>query len=111
MGAIIGGIIGLAILAFFIATGWKIFEKAGKPGWALLVPIYNAIVLLEIAGKPTWWFILFFIPGVGQIVAILVMLSVAQRFGKSSAFGLGLALLGPIFAPMLAFSDAKYSAV
>jgi hypothetical protein len=110
MGGIIGGIIGLAILGLFIATGWKIFEKAGKPGWAALVPIYNLIVMLDIAGKPTWWFVLFLIPGVSAIAAILVMLAVAQRFGKSSAFGLGLAFLGFIFGPMLAFSDAKYSA-
>lgn len=110
MGGIIGGIIGLAFLVLMVAAGWKIFEKAGKPGWAALVPIYNLIVMLDIAGKPTWWFVLFLIPGVSAIAAILVMLAVAQRFGKSSAFGLGLAFLGPIFAPMLAFSDAKYSA-
>jgi hypothetical protein len=54
-------IVMLLIAAFMIAAMWKVFTKAGKPGWAAIVPIYNIIVLLGIAGKPTWWIILFFI--------------------------------------------------
>ena len=98
----------LAIIVAVIAGFWKVFVKAGKPGWAAIVPIYNLIVLLQIAGKPLWWFILFLIPVVNLIAAILVGIAVAKNFGKSDAFGIGLGLLGPIFYPILGFGDAQY---
>lgn len=102
------GFIVLAIIIAVIAGIWKVFEKAGKPGWAAIIPIYNLIVLLEIAGKPLWWIILFFIPFVNLIAVILVSLAVARNFGKSDAFGIGLALLGFIFYPILGFGDAQF---
>ena len=98
----------IAIIVAIIAGFWKVFVKAGKPGWAAIIPIYNAIVLLEIAGKPLWWIILFFIPIVNIVVAVLVGISVAKKFGKSDAFGIGLGLLGFIFFPILGFGDAQY---
>jgi hypothetical protein len=101
-------IIELGIIVLSIAGLWKTFEKAGKPGWAAIIPIYNVIVLLEIAGRPIWWFILLLIPIVGVVIAIIVCLDVAKAFGKSAGFGVGLALLGFIFFPMLGFSDAQY---
>ena len=104
----IGLVIYLALVVLVIAGFWKTFEKAGKPGWGSLVPIYNAVLLLEIAGKPIWWFILFFIPIVGLIIAILVSIEVAKNFGKGAGFGLGLAFLPFIFYPILGFGDAKY---
>ncbi len=102
------GLIFLAIVVGIIAGIWKVFTKAGKPGWAAIVPIYNLIILLEIAGKPLWWFILFLIPIANLVAAILVGIAVAQKFGKGSGFGVGLALLGFIFYPILGFGDAKY---
>lgn len=101
-------VIQLAILLLLIVSMWKVFVKAGKPGWASIVPFYNAFVLIDIAGKPAWWVILLFIPVVGLIALILVFIEVAKRFGKSSLFGIGLALLPFIFYPILAFGDAKY---
>lgn len=100
------------VLAILMIVGmWKVFTKAGKPGWAAIIPIYNGIVLLEIAGKPIWWIILFLIPCVNLIMAILVSMGVAKNFGKSEAYGIGLALLPFIFYPLLGFSDAKYRPV
>lgn len=99
----------LAIALLAIAGMWKVFTKAGKPGWAAIVPIYNIIVLLEIAGKPMWWFILFLVPVVNFIIIIMVSISIAQRFGKGTGFALGLAFLAPIFYPVLGFSDARYN--
>ncbi len=107
-GACCFGIVWLAIVVLVIVGWWKLFEKAGKPGWAAIVPIYNLIILCEIAGRPAWWVILFLIPVVNLIAAILIGLDVAKAFGKSELFGVGLALLGPIFYPMLGFSDAQY---
>ena len=104
------GILILYILVAIITVAgvWKAFTKAGQPGWASIIPIYNVIVMLEIAGKPTWWFILMLIPIVNFIIAIIVSIAIAERFGKSTGFGLGLAFLSVIFWPILGFGDAEY---
>ena len=87
---------------------WKIFTKAGEPGWAAIIPIYNFYVMCKIAGKPGWWVILMLIPFVNFIILILVAIGLAHSFGKGSGFGLGLAFLNVIFLPILAFGDARY---
>lgn len=104
-------LIELVLVVLIIAGLWKIFTKAGKPGWAAIIPIYNLIVVLEIAGKPIWWIILFLIPCVNLVMAILTYMALAKNFGKSEAYGLGLAFLPFIFVPLLGFSDAKYQPV
>lgn len=107
-GSLFINLISLAICVFMIASIWKVYTKAGKPGWASIVPIYNLVVLLEIAGKPLWWFILFFIPLANIVAAIITYIALAERFGKGAGFGIGLALLGPIFFPILGFGSAQY---
>jgi hypothetical protein len=107
-GGLIVMIIELAIAVLAIAGMWKTFAKAGEPGWAAIIPIYNIFVLLKIAGKPAWWIILFLIPVVSFIIFILVGIEVAKKFGKGAGFGVGLALLGFIFFPMLGFGDATF---
>jgi hypothetical protein len=106
---LIGGVVWLAIVVFLIASGWKIFTKAGKPGWAVIVPIYNIIVMLEIVGRPVWWILLLIIPFVNFIVGILVAVDLAKAFGKSVVFAVGLILLPFIFYPILGFGSATYS--
>lgn len=96
----------LALIVGVIAGFWKVFEKAGKPGWAAIVPVYNIIVLLEITGKPIWWVLLFFI--CSPIMGIVVGIEVAKSFGKDALYGIGLGLLPFVFYPLLGFSDAKY---
>lgn len=108
IGGLVGLVVGLLFAIVVIAGAWKTFEKAGKPGWAVIVPIYNIIVMLEIAGKPLWWVILLMIPCVQFVVGIIVAIAFAKAFGKSEIFGLGLAFLGFIFFPILGFGDAKY---
>lgn len=103
-----GMLVALVIALVVIAGTWKIFTKAGKPGWASIIPIYNLIVLLDIIGKPIWWFILLLIPCVNIIMAILMNIELAKVFGKGTGFGLGLAFIPVIFYPLLGFSDAKY---
>ncbi|MBL7961637.1 signal peptidase I [bacterium] len=100
----------LAIVVLMIASLWIIFTKAGKPGWACLIPIYNIIVLLEIVGKPWWWLLLMLIPIVNIIVLIIVVHGLSVCFGKGAGFTAGLILLGFVFYPMLAFGDATYTA-
>lgn len=98
----------LAFIVLFIAAGWKLMTKAGEPGWAILVPIYNIIVLLRIVGRPVWWLFMFLIPFVGFVFSILLYIDLAKSFGKDTAFALGLIFLSPIFFPILAFGDARY---
>ncbi|MBI2397821.1 MAG: signal peptidase I [Xanthomonadales bacterium] len=98
----------LAVIVAILAGFWKVFVKAGQPGWACLVPIYNIVVMLQIVGRPIWWLVLLLIPIVSLVVMIIVSIDMAKSFGKGTGFGVGLALLGPIFYPMLGFGDAKY---
>lgn len=98
-----------AIALLMIASLWKLFTKAGEPGWAAIVPIYNIIVWLRIAGKPAWWVVLMLIPFVNMVVAIIASIEFAKAYGKGVGFGLGLAFLGVIFYPLLAFGSTSYS--
>jgi hypothetical protein len=101
-------IIYVAILGLVLASMWAVFVKAGKPGWAALIPIYNLIVLLEIVGKPWWWLLLMVIPLVNVVFAIWTYNLLSKSFGKSEGFTVGLLLLSFIFLPILAFGDAQY---
>lgn len=107
-GSFFGLIIQLAVLAFFLWVFWKIFEKAGKPGWAAIIPIYNVIVLLEIVGRPWWWIFLFLVPLVNIVIGFLVALDLSRSFGHDVAFALGLFFLGFVFYPLLAFGPDSY---
>ena len=106
--AVILGVFVLLVLVVALASMWKIFTKAGQPGWASIIPIYNFYVMCKMAGKPGWWCVLMFIPFVNFIILILVFVALAQSFGKGAGFGIGLALLGIVFLPILAFGDARY---
>jgi len=101
-------IIWLAVVVLMIASMWKIFTKAGQPGWASLIPIYNIYVWCKIVGRPGWWVLLFFIPFVNFVIAIILGIDLAKSFGKGVGFGIGIILLGIIFLPILAFSGATY---
>lgn len=98
----------LGFIVFMVASAWKVFEKAGEPGWAALIPFFNIYIGLKIAEKPGWWLFLFFVPLVGLITSIIVAIDIAKAFGKDVGFGLGLAFLPFVCLPMLAFGDAEY---
>ena len=98
----------LAIAVFEIVAMWKIYEKAGQPGWAAIVPIYNIIVLLKMVGKPLWWLILLIIPVVNIVFLIWMTNMLSKSFGKDEGFTVGLVLLGFVFYPILGFGDARY---
>jgi len=102
-------IICLVFAVIAIAGQWKAFAKAGQPGWACIIPLYNAYIMLKIAGKPWWWLLLFiFLPGINLIWAIWTMNMISKSFGKDEGFTVGLVLLGFIFWPILGFGDAVY---
>ena len=108
---------GLGLLLLFIvllpalivtAGLWKVFTKAGQPGWAAIVPIYNIYVLLQIVGRPTIWLVGFIIPGVNIVVGILVTLDLVKAYGKGAGFAVGIILVPFVFIPLLGFGSAQY---
>jgi hypothetical protein len=111
----------MAFAVLAIVGMWKTFEKAGKPGWASIVPFYNYWVLAEIAGKPGWWglvglgsivpFVGFFAGMAWFILLVLICVDLVKRFGKDSAFAVLLVLLPAIGFMILGFGDAKYTTV
>ena len=99
----------LGVVVLLFASMWKLYEMAGKPGWASIVPIYNQLTLLEIVGKPWWWLLLMLIPYVGAIWGIWTLNLFIKSFGKTEGYTVGCLLLPFIFLPMLAFGkDTKF---
>lgn len=99
----------LAVLVLLIASLWVIFSKAGKPGWAAIIPIYNTLVELEIVGRPWWWLLLLiFVPIVNIVLGIMVINDLSKSFGHGIGFTLGLLFLPFIFLPILAFGGSQY---
>ena len=101
-------IFGLLIALLLIVAMWKVFTKAGQPGWASIIPIYNLYIWCKIVGRPWWWILLMLVPFVNFIICIILCIDLAKSFGKGVGFGIGLALLGIIFFPILAFGSAQY---
>jgi len=110
-GAGVGVLVFLLFIAYavlMIASLWKIFDKAGQKGWTAIIPILNILVLLKVTHKELWWIVLFLIPCVSFVAAIIVYFSLARAFGKGAGYGLGLIILPFIFFPMLGFGSAQY---
>jgi hypothetical protein len=103
--------ISIAVAVLQIAALWPIFVKAGDPGWASVVPIYNLVVLFRIAEMPVWCLLLMFVPIVNLVIAILVVLRLAWTFGKGLGFSLGLVFLPFVFYPLLGFGAAEYRGI
>jgi uncharacterized membrane protein YoaK (UPF0700 family) len=119
IGLLFGGVmmmIWLVVVVAFVAAMWKIFVKAGQPGWAAIVPIYNLIVMLQIVGRPLWWIVLFLIPLVNFVAIVMINMDLARSFGKDANMALICTLLSfcipalPLlyFFGLLGFGDAQY---
>lgn len=104
-----GSILYLAIVILVLVGLWKIFTKAGKPGWATLIPIYNLYVLLQIVNKPWWWLILYIVPVVNFVFLIWTFNRLSKSFGQGVGYTIGLLLLSFIFIPLLGLGSYKYS--
>lgn len=105
---VLGWLLYVAVIVFYVFCSWKIYVKAGKPGWAAIIPIYNTLVQLEIIGRPWWWLLLMFVPLVNIVIGIMIIFDLAKVFGKGTGFGFGLLFLSFVFIPLLAFGDAVY---
>jgi hypothetical protein len=106
--AAIYSVVWLGIVVVLIAAYWRIFAKAGRPGWASLVPIYNVVTLLHITGRSGWWTLGMFVPLLNIFVVLRLVFELAGAFGRGLGFGFGLLLLSPIFVPVLGFGESRY---
>lgn len=112
-GAIVAGlgvylVVVLALSILLIVANWKIYSKAGEPGWASIVPFYCNYVLFKITMGNGWLFLLMLVPVVNIVVSIMVIFKLASVFGKGIGFGFGLLFLSPIFLLILGFGSAEY---
>lgn len=101
-------LISSAVGLVMLISMWKVFKKAGKPGWASIIPIYNIYTMIQIAKLPTYYLLLFIIPIANIYAMFKIYIELAHKFNKSTGFGVGLIFLNVIFFPMLAFGDATY---
>ena len=91
-----------------IIAQWKVFTKAGQPGWACIIPIYNIYIMTKIAGKPGIWVLWMIIPLVNIVFVIWLYNMISKSFGHDEGFTVGLIPLGIIFWPILGFGPSKY---
>jgi hypothetical protein len=98
----------IGLVVFYLYCLWRIFVKAGKPGWAALVPGHNTVTMFEILGRPGWWFFLLLIPFVNFVIMIMMIFELAKVYGKSTGFGFGLLILSFVFIPILALDSSEY---
>lgn len=108
VGGLVGLLFALAILFLVVGGTWLTFSKAGEPGWAAIVPIYNVYVMLKIGGNEWWWLLLLFVPIVNIFVLAKISIDIATSFGRGVLFGIGLWLIPAIFFPVLGFGDYEY---
>jgi hypothetical protein len=104
----LNGIIGLIWWILVIIGGWKMYVKAGKPGWGVIIPFYNTYLLCKIAGRPGWWLILFFIPIVNIVIYFIVCLGIAENFGHGAGYAILLFFFAPIMFLVLGFGGDTY---
>jgi hypothetical protein len=102
-------IIGLWFMIIEMAGLWFMFVKAGEPGWAAIIPVYNYLIGIKIAGKPWWFILLLLIPVVNLVVYIIILHGISKNFGKNAWFTVGLFFLRFIFIPILGFGKAQYN--
>ncbi|WP_222919532.1 DUF5684 domain-containing protein [Natrinema sp. SYSU A 869] len=107
-GSIVALIIGIAFTVAYIAGTWKTFAKAGQPGWAAIIPIYNWYIMFKIGGNEWWWVLVLFVPLVNIYAAYKMFAGVSNAFGQGIGFTLGLWFFGFVCFPLLGFGDYPY---
>jgi len=98
----------IAVVVGVFAGAWKMYGKAGQPGWGAIVPFYNMYLLCRICGRPGWWFVLALLPVVNLVIGIILVIDLSRSFGRGFGTTVGLLLLSPVFVPILGFGRAQY---
>lgn len=95
----------LIITVVTLIGNWKMFVKAGKPGWACLIPFYSQYCMFDFTFGTGWLFLLMFVPCVNLVIAIMLPFKLAKAFGQGTAFGFGLLFLNAIFVLILGYGS------
>lgn len=98
----------LAVMVFMIISRWRVFKKAGLPGWGILIPVYNLVLMFKLGGLSGRRVLSILFPPLLIIMMIINCFNIAEKFGKHWTYGLGLILVKIVFVPMIAFDDSKY---
>lgn len=101
-------LIAITLLGLIFVSIWRIFVKAGEPGWAAIIPFYNHVKVLEMTSKPLWWVVLMLLPLVNVVICVIIAHRLAACFGKGRWFTFGMIVLPFIFLPILAFGKSQY---
>jgi len=72
---------------------WKLYVKAGRKAWEALIPVYNAIVLMQIIRRPKWWVILLFIPIINLLMFPVIWVETIRSYGRNSLAETWLAII------------------
>lgn len=94
-----------------LAGLWKCFVKAGYPGWFVLIPVWNLIVLMDVVEQSPWWLLMLLIPFIGWLAALYLCICLAKAFGRDASTGIALLVAPWLVLPILAFSRAEYTPV
>ena len=105
---LLSALLWLGLTVALLVAQWRIFAKAGVPGWVCLIPVYNVVKLLHITGRSGWWTLGLFVPFLSLFVAIRLVFDLAGAFGRGVGFGFGLLLLAPVFLLILGFGSSDY---
>lgn len=100
--------VSLAITIILLAAQWRVYQKMGRQGWEGIIPYYNLYVLFEVLYGNGLRFLLLLIPFYNIYLLFKYSIDLAARFHKSSGFGIGLALLAPVFWCILGFGNDVY---
>lgn len=106
--SIVYSLVVIALTVLILVAMWKLFVKAGKPGWGAIVPFYNTYCLFDMSFGNGWLFLLLLVPCVNVVMQIIMYVKLAKAFGKSGGFAVGLIFLPYVFIPILGFGDAEY---
>ncbi|MDE6851630.1 MAG: hypothetical protein K2J67_03965 [Lachnospiraceae bacterium] len=98
----------LVVLVIMLVANWRIYTKAGQPGWGAIVPFYNLYLLYKIAWGNGWLFLLMFVPIVNAVVGLIALYKLCVAFGHGVGFFFGMLFLSPIFTLILAFGSSEY---
>ena len=105
---ILGILIGLAYIVLLIVSWWRIYTKAGRPGWANLIPVYGAIEFFNVAWGNGAYFLFMLLPVINVLVFIITIQKLSESFGRGIGYTLGMFLLPGIFIPILGLGKDKH---
>ena len=83
----------IAVQLIHFGGSWKLYQKAGRKSWEALIPVYNAVVLMQIIRRPKWWVVLLFIPIINLMIFPVVWVETLRSFGKKSSLDTALGIL------------------